>query len=105
MVASQPNSDLVSTSDSSYAQFVLELDSQDTVSSVKAKSGSVAHEEISTYEQQIQRIQEETVDSERLIAQLKQELAAAQQSRRNKIIYDAIAKEALKLPSRSTSAE
>jgi hypothetical protein len=96
---------IISNSDNSYAQFVLELDSQDTITSVKAKSGSVAHEEISTYEQQIQRIQEETIDSERVIAELKQELAAAQQSRRNKIIYDAIAKEALKLPSRSTSAE
>lgn len=91
--------------DSTYAQFILELDSQDTVASLKSKSNSVAHEEITTYEAQIHKIQEETTESERLIAELKQELAAAQQSRRNKIIYDSIAKEALKLPSRATSAE
>lgn len=92
-------------SDSCYAQFVLELDSQDTVAAHKGKTSSVASEEIETYEQQIQKIQEETEHSERLIADLKKDLAAAQQTRRNKIIYDAIAREALKLPSRSTSAE
>lgn len=94
-----------SCSDNAYAQFVLELDSQDTIATLKAKTNSVANEEITTYETQIRRIQEETDESERRIAELKQDLATAQQTRRNKIIYDAIAKEALKLPSRVASAE
>jgi hypothetical protein len=65
----------------------------------------VSQEEIKTYEGEITRIEQEMHESTKLIGDLKQDLAAAQQSRRNKIIYDAIAKEALKLPSRTHSAE
>lgn len=58
-----------------------------------------------SYEREIARIQVETSESERTIAELKVQLATAQQERRNKIVYDSIAKEALKLPSRAHSSE
>ena len=51
------------------------------------------------------RIEAETRESEQAILDLKAQLAQAQQTRKNKIVYDLIAKEALKIPSRSHSAE
>lgn len=71
----------------------------------KGRSGIVAAAEIGSYEQEMARIDRETATSEQSIVDLKEQLQQAQQSRKNKIVYDSIAKEALKLPSRAHSSE
>jgi len=91
--------------DAAFAQFILELDSQDVLFQAKNRTSSIAGEERQTYEQEIAKIERQTAESEQVIADLKVQLALAQETRRNKIVYDSIAKEALKLPSRAHSAE
>lgn len=89
------------SSDTAYAQFILELGWQDTRSNSKSRSSSIAEKEINSYQQELEHIQQESIDAEQRIAALKEELTAAQRHRRNRIEYDAIATEALKLPSRA----
>lgn len=91
--------------ETAYAQFVLDLDSQSVLNGAKNRLGATAASEISYYQAEIARIESETRESDRTIASLKQQLALAQQERKNKIVYDSIAKEALKVPTRAHSAE
>jgi hypothetical protein len=91
--------------DNNYAQFALELESQEVHSQAKKRTTKVADEEIAIYEQEIARIEQETRESEQAILDLKRQLVQAQQTRKNKIVYDSITKEALRIPSRAHSAE
>lgn len=84
---------------------MIDLDSQAVLNGAKARLSTTAASEIASYQAEIARIEAETRESERTIASLKQQLALAQQERKNKIVYDSIAKEALKLPTRAHSAE
>ena len=74
-------------------------------SQAKQRTTKVADEEIAIYEQEIARIEQETKEAEQAILDLKQQLLQAQQTRKNKIVYDSITKEALRIPSRAHSAE
>ena len=83
----------------------MDLDSVALLNSARGRTSTVASSEIAAYNAEIARIEEETRESERTLAELKEELARAQRSRKDKIVYDGVAKEALKLPSRAHSAD